>query len=69
MPGYSKTDGSAVICFFREDKYVTFGLTENANFGAVDGKLPQLTECAWLLTSLDDQTKDKIVNAIKRATI
>ena len=59
MPGYAK-DGP-VLCFFRvDDKYMTFGLTEKANFTRDEGALHQLMGSAWFFTGLDDATEVKI---------
>lgn len=60
MPGYALSKDGAVVLFFREDKYVSFGLTENANL-PVDG----LTENAWFLTSLDDASEQKVASIIR----
>jgi uncharacterized protein YdhG (YjbR/CyaY superfamily) len=60
MPGYALSKDGPVVLFFREDKYISFGLTENANV-SVDG----LTENAWFLTSLDDASKQKIASIIR----
>lgn len=65
MPGYAK-DGPCV-CFFRADKYMTFGLTEKANFTLEEGAPHQLMECAWFFTALDDATETKL-SAIVRKT-
>lgn len=68
MPGYAQTKDGAVICFFREDKYVTFGITENADF-AWDKNAPnQLKECAWFLTALNDATEQKISSIVREIT-
>ena len=37
MPGYAKGSGP-VLCFFRVDDYMTFGLTEKASFELEDGR-------------------------------
>ena len=50
MPGYAK-DGP-VLVFFRVDDYMTFGLTEKANFTIKDGAPDQLMPCAWFFTEL-----------------
>lgn len=31
MPGYTKTKGSAVLCFFRKDALISFGVTESVD--------------------------------------
>ena len=40
MPGYAKGSGP-VLCFFRVDDYMTFGLTEKASFELEDGALAE----------------------------
>jgi hypothetical protein len=65
MPGYAK-DGPCV-CFFRADKYMTFGLTENANFSRAEGAPDQLMGCAWFFTALDDATEAKLCDIVRQA--
>jgi hypothetical protein len=66
MPGYAKTKDGPVLVFFREDKYMTFGLTEAVAFAADDGKLMQ---CAWFFTELDEATEQKVIEIISKATV
>ena len=66
MPGYAK-DGP-VLVFFRKDDYMTFGLTEKANFTIEDGATNQLMACAWFFTELDDATEAKIADIVRVAT-
>jgi len=68
MPGYAKAKDSPVICFFRADKYMTFGLTEKANFTREEGAPHQLLESAWFFTSLDDATEAKLSAILRKAT-
>jgi len=64
MPGYAK-DGP-VLCFFRaDDKYMTFGLTEKANFTRDEGAPHQLMGCAWFFTALDDATEAQISTIVR----
>lgn len=65
MPAYAK-DGK-VICFFRVDKYMTFGLTENANLTPEEGAPHQLIESAWYFTSLDDATEARLSAIVRKA--
>lgn len=67
MPGYARTKDSAVICFFREDKYVTFGLNENANFSRTGDEPNQLMECAWFLTTIDEATEKRLAEILDKA--
>ena len=64
MPGYGK-DGP-VICFFRADKYMTFGLTDKANLTREEGAPHQLIESAWYFTALDDATEAKLSAIVRR---
>jgi hypothetical protein len=65
MPGYAK-DGK-VICFFRADKYMTFGLTEEANFVREEGVQHQLLESAWFFSELDDATEAELSAIVSKA--
>lgn len=60
MPGYALRKSGPVVLFFREDKYVSFGITENANV-PVGG----LTESAWFLTDLDDASEQKVAAIVR----
>ena len=66
MPGYAK-DGP-VLCFFRVDEYMTFGLTEKANFSIEEGAPDQLMPCAWFFVELDEATEAKISEIVRVAT-
>lgn len=66
MPGYYAKNGPCV-CFFRVDKYMTFGLTEKANFTLEEGARHQLMESAWFFTALDDATEAKISDIVRKA--
>ena len=65
MPAYAK-DGK-VICFFRADKYMTFGLTDKANHALEDGASHQLRESAWFFTAMDDATEAKLSAIVRKA--
>ncbi|MDZ4798731.1 MAG: DUF1801 domain-containing protein [Bryobacteraceae bacterium] len=65
MPAYAK-DGKA-ICFFRADKYMTFGLGDNANHDLDEGAPHQLRESAWFLTALDDATEARLSAIVRKA--
>jgi len=62
MPGYAKSKDSAVVVFFREDEYMTFGVTEAAHFDG-DGLMP----CAWFFTELDAASEKQIVEIVRSA--
>ena len=65
MPAYAK-DGK-VICFFRADKYMTFGLTDKANHFREAGVPHQLLESAWFFTALDDATEARLSAIVRKA--
>jgi len=65
MPAYAK-DGK-VICFFRADKYMTFGLSDKANHALEENAPHQLRESSWFFTTLDDATEAKLCAIVRRA--
>jgi hypothetical protein len=65
MPAYAK-DGNT-ICFFRADKYMTFGLSEKANHDIEEGAPHQLRESAWFFTVLDDATEARLSAIVRKA--
>ncbi len=65
MPAYAKN--GKVICFFRADKYMTFGLTDNANHALEPGAPDQLRSASWFLDSLDDETEARIAAIVRKA--
>ena len=65
MPAYAK-DGK-VVCFFRVDKYMTFGLTEDANLTREEGAPHQLMASAWYFSGLDDATEAKLSAIVREA--
>ncbi|HSJ71551.1 MAG TPA: DUF1801 domain-containing protein [Acidimicrobiia bacterium] len=67
MPGYAKAKSSPVICFFRVDDYMTFGLTEKANVARVENATDHLIPSAWFLTELDGPTEERIADIVKKA--
>jgi hypothetical protein len=67
MPGYAKAKSSPVICFFRVDDHVTFGLTEKANLVPDENASDKLIASAWFFTELDAPTEDRIANIVRRA--
>jgi hypothetical protein len=65
MPAYAK-DGK-VVCFFRADTYMTFGLTDKANLALEDGAPHQLRGSSWFFTALDDATEAKLAAIVRKA--
>ena len=65
MPGYAKD--AKTVCFFRADKkYMTFGLTQEANLTREEGAPHQLIESAWYFTALDDTTEAKLSAIVRK---
>ncbi len=67
MPGYAKE--GPCLCFFRVDKFMTFGLTEKAHFTRAPNALDQLMECAWFFTELDAATEAKLAAIVRQAAL
>lgn len=65
MPAYAKD--RRVVCFFRADTYMTFGLTDKANLALEEGAPHQLRESAWFFTALDDATEAKLAAIVRKA--
>ena len=65
MPGYAK--GGPVLCFFRVDEYMSFGVTEKANVTPDDDAADQLIGCAWFITGLDAATEERIAAIVRKA--
>jgi hypothetical protein len=65
MPGYTK-DGTPV-CFFRADKkYMTFGITQQANPEPEKGAPHRLIESGWFFTELDDATETRLAEIVRK---
>lgn len=65
MPAYAK--GGKVVCFFRADRYLTFGLTENANHALEPDARNQLRPSSWFLDALDDATEAELARIVAKA--
>ena len=63
MPGYAK-DGP-VLCFFRRDKYMTFGLTEKAHFAVAEDVPHRLMPASWFFDDLDEATETRIAAIVQ----
>ncbi len=56
MPAYARA--GKTVCFFRADKkYMTFGITQDANLTCEEGAPDQLIPSAWYFTGLDEATE------------
>ena len=65
MPAYAK-DGKTV-CFFRADKkYMTFGISQDANLTVEEGAPHQLIESSWYFAGLDEATDAKLAAIVRK---
>jgi hypothetical protein len=65
MPAYAKN--GKVVCFFRADKYMAFGLTDKANLSLEEGAPDQLRGSSWFFDALDDATEEKLAAIVRKA--
>jgi len=68
MPGYALKSDGPVVLFFREDKYISFGLTESTNLAALGDPAKELVHVAWYITGLDKNIENEIINIVKKIT-
>ncbi len=66
MPGYSIKPDGAVVVFFREDKYISFGFTDSTNLSEIGRPEEGIVEVAWYLTKLDPRSRAKIEDLVRR---
>ena len=66
MPGYALKSDGPVVLFFREDKYVSFGLTDNSNLMELGQPEEGLVEVAWYLGVLNADVKEKIADIVRK---
>ena len=66
MPGYALNNDGPVVLFFREDKYISFGLTENTNLTEIGSPDEGLVEVAWYLSKLDKDAEAKIAAIVRK---
>lgn len=64
MPGYAKTKDSAVLCFFRKDTLISFGITESVKLNGTDSIVPS----AWYITELNNDAEAKIREVVSKST-
>ena len=67
MPGYPRSKSSPVICFFRVDDLMSFGLTEKANLAQAETGSDKLIASAWFLTDLDAPTEARVAAIVRSA--
>lgn len=66
MPGYALRKDGPVVLFFREDKYISFGISENTpltELGSVDS---EMVSAAWYLTQLTPSIEAKIADIVRK---
>jgi len=66
MPGYALSAQGPVVLFFREDKYISFGLTESTNLTEIGNPDEGLVDVAWYLSSLDAASEAKIADVVRK---
>ena len=65
MPAYAKH--GKVVCFFRSDAYMTFGLTDKANLTLEEDAPHQLRGSAWFFSTLDEPTEARLAAIVRKA--
>lgn len=66
MPGYALKGDGPVVLFFREDKYISFGLTEHTNFTELGSPEDGLVQAAWYLSRLNADTEATIADIVRK---
>ncbi len=66
MPGYALKADGPVVLFFREDKYISFGLTESTNLTEIGSPDSGLVEVAWYFTKLDPGSEAKVADIVRK---
>lgn len=66
MPGYALKSSGPVVLFFREDKYISFGLTDSTNLTEIGDPEESMVDVAWYLTKLNAESKKKIADIVRR---
>jgi len=66
MPGYALSEKGPVVIFFREDKYISFGLTESSNLTEIGNTDEGLVEVAWYFISLNASSEAKIADIVRK---
>lgn len=66
MPGYAKTKDSAVLCFFRKDTLISFGVTESVDIQSLGDS--DIVPSAWYIVSLTKDAEQKISEVVTKST-
>lgn len=65
MPGYAKSKDAPVLCFFRKDALISFGITESVKL-----REPALIyPSAWTITGLDESVEEHIRTVVRESTL
>lgn len=67
MPGYALKSDGPVVLFFREDKYISFGITESTNLTELGSPENGAVEAAWYFSKLNADTEAKIADVVRKA--
>lgn len=65
MPGYAKTKDSAVLCFFRKDTLISFGVTEAVDISKLNPSGQSFMPSAWYVAELDQEAEDNIAEVVR----
>lgn len=69
MPGYAKSKDSAVLCFFRKDAFITFGITESVDIEALAKEdSATVVQSSYFIVELDSEAEKLITDTVKRTT-
>lgn len=68
MPGYALKAGGPVVLFFREDKYVSFGITDSTDLSKLGNPASELVGVAWYLSALNESTEARIIELVRSIT-
>jgi len=66
MPGYALKPQGPVVLFFREDKYISFGLTDSTTLTEFGDPSRGLVDVAWYFTQLDSVSEAKIADIVRK---
>ena len=65
MPAYKHPSSGKIICFFRSDKYFTFGLTEDAQFPQTS----KLHVSSWFIEEMNDEIEQKLKEILELLSV
>lgn len=69
MPGYALKADGPVVLFFREDKYISFGITESTNLTEIGSPEEGLVEAAWYFTKLDAEAEKRVADIVRKVVV